>query len=108
MPKNKEQKKAILDKIKDKIAKSKAIVFSTDKPNPDLLDIFTIPIIRKDVIEKFQASTLKTEDNIYSGPYVFEKRESDTAHGSDKITISANTAYTGNVLVSKYIFRFFS
>lgn len=31
MPKNKEQKKAILENIKDKIAKSKAVVFSSDK-----------------------------------------------------------------------------
>ena len=87
-----------------------AIVFRTDTPNIDLLDVFTVPIVRKDLTKKFESGTPKAEEMVYSGPYTFEKHDTDAAHSAEKIYLAENTHYSGEPkpYVSRYTIRFFS
>ena len=87
-----------------------ALVFRTNTPSIDLLDIFTAPIVRADIAKKLKSGTPKTEDMVYSGPYLFEKHESDSVHNSEKLNMLENPNYTGDVkpYISRYTIRFFT
>lgn len=54
-----------------------AIVFKTQNPNVDLLDVFTVPIISTKTAEAVREGTYRPESGPFSGPYVFEKRETE-------------------------------
>lgn len=73
-----------------------------------MLDIFLYPIIQRNVAEKIRNDTFALNSFLSSGPYVFEKRETDEKTGVDKISLVRNTnASSSGTYVEKYVYKFF-
>lgn len=85
-----------------------AIVFKTANPNVDLLDVFTVPIIRSSMAEKIRAGKFDmASDAVYSGPFVLENPSSDNGKSGERVVVSSNPNAGSKHLVSKFVFRFF-
>ncbi len=85
-----------------------AIVFRTDDPNVDLLEVFTLPIVSAEAAESIRKGEFRPESGPFSGPYAFEKRETDAASQSERIVLSQNPNFSTPPYVSRYALRFFS
>lgn len=73
-----------------------------------MLDIFLYPIIQRDVAEKIRNGTFALNSSLSSGPYVFEKRETEEKTGVEKISLIKNTNATlSGTYVEKYVYKFF-
>lgn len=68
---------------------SAALVFRSTNPSIETLQLLTIPVIKKTVCEKIRNTGIFKEE-AYSGPYIFEKRESDTVRMNENISLIAN------------------
>jgi hypothetical protein len=84
-----------------------AIVFKTANPNVDLLDVFTVPIISEKTVAAVRAGTYRSDAAVFSGPYVFEKRETEEPSGIERVVFAQNAVSGSDTYVSKYVFRFF-
>lgn len=73
-----------------------------------VLDMLLYPIIEKGVVEKIKNNTLGVSENLSSGPYVFEKRESDEKTKSEKVSFIRNEQNKKeHTYIQRYVFRFF-
>lgn len=85
-----------------------ALVFKTANPNVDLLDVFTVPVVSVKMAERLRAGTFSPDsDAVYSGPFVFEKVETEESKGTQKLSIVTNPNADAGHFVSKFVFRFF-
>ena len=99
MPKSKDQKKEILENIKDKLAKSKAVVFSADKG----LDVKTVESLRQELKEN-QAEYLVTKKTLLQ---LTNKDRGDIPaiddlQGSVALTFSYHDEVSAAKILSKY------
>jgi len=86
------------------------IEFSSKNADVLLLDVFTIPVVKKDQIEKFKNnSSTENLSFITSWAYDFSKKEFDAEYSAKKITLtkSLNKLYDSDYYISKIIFKFF-
>ena len=73
-----------------------------------VLDMLLYPIIQKGVIDKIKNDSFSVGDNLFAGPYVFEKREGDGQTGNEKVSFVRNTKNSQDkVYIGRYVFRFF-
>jgi ABC-type transport system substrate-binding protein len=84
-----------------------AIVFRSSTPSSELIQLLSAPIIKKSVTEKFRDGTITPEDAVYSGPYSFEKRDTDTLRQAERISLVRNDIPWENAGYSKFLIRFF-
>lgn len=85
-----------------------AIVFRSSASSSEILPLLMVPIMKKDVTEKIRNAILKSDDARYSGPYRLEKRESDPAHMTEKITLARNENSDDTFGYSRIIVKFFA
>lgn len=73
-----------------------------------VLDMLLYPIIQKGMVDKIKNGTFSVSENLSSGPYIFEKRESDEKTGSEKISFVRNERNKKEqTYIGRYVFRFF-
>ncbi|MDD5198075.1 MAG: ABC transporter substrate-binding protein [Candidatus Gracilibacteria bacterium] len=73
-----------------------------------VLDMLLYPIIEKGVVTKIKNNSFSVSENLSSGPYVFEKRESDEKTKNEKVSFIKNEQNTKEqTYIQRYIFRFF-
>ena len=73
-----------------------------------VLDMLLYPIIQKGVVDKIKKDTFSVSENLSSGPYVFEKRESDEKTNSEKVSFIKNEKNKKEqTYIQRYVFRFF-
>ncbi len=73
-----------------------------------VLDMLLYPIIRKDIVEKIKKDSFSISENVSSGPYIFEKRETDDTTNHEKVSFVRNGKnIQKNIYIGRYIFRFF-
>ena len=73
-----------------------------------VLDMLLYPIIEKGVVDKIKNNGFSVSENLSSGPYVFEKRESDEKTKNEKVSFIKNEQNTKEqIYIQRYIFRFF-
>lgn len=78
------------------------------KADAVVLDMLLYPIIQKGVIDKIKNDSFSVSENLFSGPYMFEKREGADAAGTEKVSFTRNTKNTKDqVYIGRYVFRFF-
>lgn len=79
------------------------------KADAVVLDMLLYPIIQKGVIDKIKNDNFSIGENLFSGPYVFEKREgSSQGAGGEKVSFVKNAKNTKEqVYIGRYTFRFF-
>ena len=86
------------------------IEFHSHNADVHLLDIFTLPILRSDIIALIGTKgSIPTNQYISSGPYVLTSSQPDTIN-SKNITLLPNghRSKDAEVYVGRYVFRFFS
>ncbi len=99
MPKNKEQKKQILESIKDKIARSKAVIFSSDQG----LNVKTVEKMRRELKQSgaeylvAKKTLLQLATKELGGAEVLAD-----LRGSIGVTLSYQDEVTGAKIVNKY------
>ncbi len=84
-----------------------AIVFRSSTPSSELVHLLSTPIIKKSVTEKFRNGTIKPEDAVFSGPYSLEKRDNDTIHQAERISLMRNNIPWNGAGYSKFVLRFY-
>lgn len=73
-----------------------------------VLDMLLYPIIQKGVVDKIKNNGFSVSENLSSGPYIFEKRESDEKTGNEKISFVRNEYNKKDrTYIGRYVFRFF-
>lgn len=73
-----------------------------------VLDMLLYPIIQKGAVDKIKSGTFSVSENVASGPYIFEKRESDEKTKTDKVSFIRNTqSKEEQIYIGRYVFRFF-
>lgn len=73
-----------------------------------VLDMLLYPIIQKGVVDKIKNDAFSVAENLSSGPYIFEKRESDEKTNSEKISFIRNSNNKKEqTYIGRYVFRFF-
>lgn len=84
------------------------ITFKTKSADVMILDVFMIPIIKKDLIAKIRNNTYTPEDGAYSGDYVFDKFEYDDDHNVKRVSFVKNETENANdIRISRYVCKFF-
>jgi large subunit ribosomal protein L10 len=99
MPKNKEQKKAILENIKDKMAKSKAVVFSSDNG----LNVKISENLRKE-LKKNGAEYLVAKKTLLklAAKDLADNEQIDSLTGSVGLTLSYEDEVAGARIINKF------
>ncbi|PWB38750.1 MAG: 50S ribosomal protein L10 [Parcubacteria group bacterium] len=99
MPKSKAQKKKVLEDIKEKIAKSKAVVFSSDKG----LNVKTVEKMRRE-LKQGGAEYLVAKKTILqlATKELGEAEALDNLRGSVGVTLSYGDEVTGPKIINKY------
>lgn len=73
-----------------------------------VLDMLLYPIIQKGIVDKIKNDSFSASSNLSSGPYVFEKRESDEKTKNEKISFVRNDKNNQEqIYIGRYVFRFF-
>lgn len=73
-----------------------------------VLDMLLYPIIEKGLVEKIKSNGFSVSENLSSGPYVFEKRESDEKTKNEKVSFIKNEqSKKDQTYIQRYVFRFF-
>lgn len=73
-----------------------------------VLDMLLYPIVQKGVVEKIKNSTYSIGDTLSSGPYIFEKRESDEKTNTERVSFIRNEkSKKEGTYIGRYVFRFF-
>ena len=98
MPKTKEQKRQILENLKDKLAKSKSVVFSSDTG----LDVRTIEELRKEM-KKNDAEYLVAKQTLLDiATKDLKDKDLDSLEGSVAVTLSYEDEVSGAKILNKY------
>lgn len=112
--KNSEINPLIRSLIKDTTIEEKngAIVFKNKIKDVNFLNVLMQPIVAKEVLDNIGNKELYGKfnpmDGLYSGPYKIENVSYDDNIGVQKLILSTNEHFSvENILVGKYIFRFF-
>lgn len=83
-----------------------AIVFRTSSASVENLEYLTIPIIKKSIAEQVRA-TKRMDEFVYSGEYIFEKRENNPAKLTESIDL-ASSGLSKKASYSRMILRFYA
>ncbi len=99
MPKSKEQKKEILESLKDKLKKSKSVIFSSDSG----LNVKTIEALRKDLKDN-QAEYLVTKKTLLklAAKDTVPEESLSELKGSVALTLSYDDEVAGARILNKY------
>ena len=83
-----------------------AIVFRTNTPSTESLPLFTLPILKKSVVEAIRNNTATTAA-VTSGGYTLTKRDINATIGNESITL-ASTQESGNPTeYNRIVFKIF-
>lgn len=85
-----------------------SVVFRTSSANVDLLDVFTVPIMNERAAKAVRDGSWRPESGPFSGPYVFERRETEEGSQSERVVFHLNPTFSGSPYVARYVLRFFS
>ena len=100
MPKNKVQKKEIVQNIKDKLSKSKSVVFTGDTG----LDVKTVESLRKELREN-NAEYLVSKKTLLrlTDERLKNEKQIDEISGSLGLTLSYGDEVTGAKIVNRFV-----
>ena len=85
------------------------IEFHAKNADVVLLDLFMVPIMKKEKVANLRAGRVSLDGYVSSGPYLVSKSASVDSKISKNVTLVRNDHYQDpTVYIGKYVFRFFS